>query len=92
MKRKIKIMAKYSNDSSEYKGNGHYGIDGIDYMSVWAFKERHNIIPNSKDKNGSEGKELISKGVKNYPSIPDFGGFGTIYIYPISDLEEYYGV
>jgi len=29
-------MAHFDKTSSEYKDNGHYEIDGVEYMSIWA--------------------------------------------------------
>ena len=85
-------MAHYSKDSSEYQSNGHYIIDGTEFMSVWTFKNNHGIQPNDWKSNGTEGQELIAEGVKVHSSTPDFGNFDKIYIYPVNDLEVYYGV
>lgn len=85
-------MAHYSKENNEYRGNGHYVIDGVEFMSVWTFKNKHGIQPNDWKSNGNEGQELISQGGKVHSSTPDFGNFDKIYIYPVSDLEEYYGV
>lgn len=85
-------MGNYSKNSSEYIANGHYNIEGVEYMSIWTFKNRHNIKPNDWNSNGEEGQELIDSGVKIHSSKPDFGKFDTIYIYTIKDLEEFYGV
>ena len=84
-------MAHFDKTSSEYKDNGQYEIDGVEYMSIWAFKKRHNISPNDKDSNGSEGRELTSKCKDIHSSSPDFGGFNKIFLYKVSDLEDYYG-
>lgn len=82
----------YSKDSPEYLGNGHYKINGVEFMSVWTFKNKHNLPQNTKIQNSNEGKELSMK-VQNKKIIkPDFGLFEQIYIYPVSDLEEYYGI
>ena len=83
-------MEKYSKDSPEYIANGHYCIDGIEYMSVWTFKNKHNLP--QKSLNPNEGKELSAKSTGKKGSKPDFGSFDFIYIYPVSDLEDYYGI
>lgn len=83
-------MELYSKDSPEYLNNGHYKIDGVDYMSVWTFKNTHNLPQRSQNPN--EGKELSEKCQNKKGSKPDFGSFNFIYIYPVSDLEDYYGV
>ena len=84
-------MAHFDKDSSEYKSNGHYEIGGVDYMSIWAFKKRNNISPNDKESNGREGRELTAKYKEIHSSSPDFGGYSKIFLYKLSDLEDYYG-
>ena len=83
-------MESYSKDSPEYLGNGHYNIDGVEFMSVWTFKNKHNLP--QKSQNPNEGKELSAKIQNKKRSKPDFGSFDFIYIYPVSDLEDYYGI
>ena len=83
---------KYKKGCSEYISNGHYEIDSIRYMSIWSFKKSHNIEPNYDNVNGPEGRELSSNGVRSFESKPDFGNYDMVLIYPISDLENYYGV
>ena len=80
----------YSKDSPEYLGNGHYKINGVEFMSVWTFKNKHNLP--QKSQNPNEGKELSMLVQNKKASKPDFGLFKQIYIYPVSDLEEYYGI
>ena len=36
-------MTHYSKNDLEYRNNGHYQINDIDYMSIWTFKNKHNI-------------------------------------------------
>lgn len=83
-------MEIYSKDSPEYLGNGHYKINGVEFMSVWTFKNKHNLP--QKSQNPNEGKELSMLVQNKKASKPDFGLFKQIYIYPVSDLEEYYGI
>lgn len=85
-------MGQFDKNSKEYISNGYYRVNGIDFMSVWAFKKKHGIEPNNKNANGSEGQELNKLGFNIHSSTPDFGGFSTIYIYPVEELEKYYGV
>jgi hypothetical protein len=80
----------YSKDSPEYLGNGHYKINGVEFMSVWTFKNKHNLP--QKSQNPNEGKELSMQVQNKKASKPDFGLFKQIYIYPVSDLEDYYGI
>lgn len=83
-------MEMYSKDSPEYLGNGHYNINGVEFMSVWTFKNKHNLP--QKSQNPNEGKELSAKIQNKKGSKPDFGAFTFIYIYPVCDLEDYYGI
>jgi hypothetical protein len=85
-------MGQFDKNSEEYISNGHYRINGVDFMSVWTFKKKHGIEPNNNSANGSEGQELNKLGFNIHSSTPDFGGFSTIYIYPVEELEKYYGV
>ena len=85
-------MAHFDKNSPEYIENGHYEIGGIEFMSVWSFKNKNHIQPNNTAVNGSEGKELTSKYKNFHTSTPDIGGYSRIFIYKTSDLEDYYGV
>jgi len=83
-------MVEYSKESSEYVSNGHYKIKEVDFMSVYTFKKAHNM--SMKEKNPNEGKELAAKCEIKYKTKPDFGSFVFVYVYPITELEDYYGV
>ena len=83
-------MAQFDKNSSEYLDNGHYNINGREFMSIWTYKKSNNIEPNNNNINGAEGQELMANGVEHYSSTPDFGGFSIIYIYPVEELENYY--
>jgi len=84
-------MADFSKDSPEYGGNGHYRINGIDFMSVWTFKRKHSgTSENTTPINGAEGKELAKKCSQIYSSTPDFGGYEEILIFPVSELKNHY--
>ena len=50
----------------------------------------HNLP--QKSMNPNEGKELSAKCSVKYGSKPDFGSFDFIYIYPVSELGDYYGI
>lgn len=85
-------MAHFNKTSPEYRGNGHYEIAGVKFMSIWAFKKKHGITPNSSNVNGKEGQELAAKGGDIHDSTPDVGSFDKVFIYKVTSLEEYYGV
>jgi hypothetical protein len=36
-------MSKFKKGDSEYISNGHYSIEGTEYMSIWTFKKHNNI-------------------------------------------------
>ena len=83
-------MKQYSKEDPEYRGNGHYVIDGIEYMSIWTYKKKKGMMNNSNSINGAEAIELTSNGVSSKRSKPDFGGFDNIYLYPYTDLNNFY--
>ena len=53
-------------------------------------RKAHNM--SMKEKNPDEGMELAAKCEIKYKTKPDFGAFDFVYVYPISELEDYYGV
>ncbi len=87
-------MAQFSKESPEYISNGHYRINGGEFMSVWTFKNKNRgaTSPNTTPINGQEGKELAQQCSEVYSSKPDFGGFDEILLFPINELREYYGI
>ncbi len=84
-------MNKFKKGDAEYISNGHYNIDGIHYMSIWTYKNKHGIEPNTNKINGTQGAEMTAKGIETCDSIPDIGNFDSVFIYPVSVLEDYYG-
>lgn len=87
-KRENKI---YKKGDSEYVSNGVFEIGIYTYMSIWSYKKMHNIKPNSNEDNGYDSNELRAEGIKSYNSKPDFGGFDTVYIFPVHALDKFYG-
>ncbi len=88
-------MTDFSKDSQEYISNGHYEIDGTQFMSVYTFKKKNKMkAVNSKMEkvNPNEGMELAAKCQIKYKTKPDFGHFDFIWVYPVTELEDYYGV
>jgi hypothetical protein len=83
-------MKQFCKEDPEYRGNGHYVIEGIEYMSVWTFKNKFFMGINTTKQNGEDAISLSSLGVKTQRSKPDFGNFDNIYIYPVSDLNNFY--
>ena len=89
-------MNLLTKDGPEYLNNGHYKIDGQDFMSVWTFKNTHKLFEKSKSleksKNLIEGGELFTRCSVKYKSKPEIGNYDSVYIYPVSELEDYYGI
>ena len=83
-------MELLSKSSPEYISNGHYLIGDEDFMSVWTFKNKHNLP--QKSENPNEGKELSAQCSRRVATKPDFGNFDMIYVYPVADLEDFYGI
>lgn len=86
-------MTDFDKTSPEYVRNGHYRINGTDFMSVWTFK--NNYHPASENKthiNGPEGQALAQRCSEVYSTKPDFGGFNEILIFPVSELRDFYNV
>ncbi len=80
----------YKKGDPEYISNGHYRIDGEDWMSIWTYKKKVGHSDNSTATNGREAKELLSLGKSTKNSEPDFGNYGTILLYRENDLNSFY--
>ena len=86
-------MSVYSKNSPEYLDNGHYHINGEEFMSVWTFKKNFNPpSANATSINGAEGKELAQICSEIYSSKPERGSFSEILIFPLTELKKYYGI
>lgn len=87
---KEKFLFKEGDD--ERVGNGHYHIKGVEYMSIWTFKNKEKIRRNLTAVNGNEALKIAEKykGVKIYNCKPEIGSFKAIKIYPIEVLKDFY--
>jgi len=87
-------MKQFKKGDQEYNENGYYTIEGIDYMSIWTYKNKNNFdkSKNSNSINGNEAIEMLNEGIHFYNSKPDFGGFSEIKIFPVSDLRGFYSL
>lgn len=83
-------MKQFSKNDPEYRGNGHYVIDGIEFMSIWTYKNKFSAGINNTKQNGAEAVELSNLNIDIRRSKPDFGNFDNIYIYPVSELNNFY--
>jgi len=78
-----------SKNSSEYISNGHYKVDGEDFMSIWTYKNKKRIEPNDTKTNGSDGL-IMYDAYASIESKPDFGYFDKIYIFRVQDLDIHF--
>jgi hypothetical protein len=80
----------YSNKSPEYRDNGYYFLDGIEYRTIWSFKNLKGLKPNLSHINGAEGNLLRAEiGDSSVDVIADIGG-KIMKAYPIPLLKVFY--
>lgn len=77
----------YNLKSKEYVENGLYKIDGIEFYSIWTFKNKFDISNNSNSQNEIDAASISGNF---YQSEPDFGPFRTIKIFSVNELNNYY--
>jgi hypothetical protein len=93
----------FDKSSSAYISNGHYHVDCekiengsfscIEYMSIWTFKNKNNISPNSNDANRLDAEKIQSSYIPRHSyCIPDFGNFPSVKIFPVEDLKKHYKI
>ncbi len=82
-------MNKLKKGDQEYVDNGHYKVDGEDFMSIWTYKNKKSIQPNDTDSNGKDGINMHAS-YESVPTIPDFGNFDPIYVFNVKDLDRYF--
>jgi hypothetical protein len=83
-------MKQYQKGDLEYRSNGHYLVEGIEFMSVWTYKNSRGLANNLTSINGREAIELSSFCSKLISTKPDFGGFDNIYAYQVNELDTFY--
>lgn len=81
------IYSKYTKP--EYQVNGHYIIERVDYMTVWAFKETYFISYEEGD--NEKDSEILINRYEYETSKPDKGK-GYRYLFKVTDLETFYKV
>lgn len=83
----------FNRESKEYIDNGHYRVDDIEFMSIWAFKNNNSLPNNITEINAEEALRLGNiEGVVIHTCVPDFGNFEIINIYPIDELKRFYKI
>jgi len=80
----------FARRDPEFKSNGDYIIDGEHYMSVWTYKIRKGISPNTNSSNGSDSLQILRKGARTFMSIPDKGNFDKVQLFRVEDLNDFY--
>ena len=83
---------EFSKDSKEYLSNGHYQINGREFMSVWTDKKTHRFSPteNTTPINSEEGRQLAQVCSEAHSTEPDFGRFSEILVFPVDELKSFY--
>ena len=83
----------YSKESKEYISNGHYLVDGVEFMSVYNFKLKFDLSQTDRtNRNVNEGGELFKICSVKHQVKPDFGKFDKVWVYPVEELKDFYGV
>ncbi len=77
----------FSLDSKEYVENGLYIIDGVEFYSIWTFKNKFHIGNNNNKQNKIDASNI--EGMFHL-SKPDFGAFRSIKIFPKHKLFKYF--
>lgn len=81
----------YKKGDQEYINNGHYTIEGEEWMTLWAFKKKFELAGNNEDQNSID-TSILKQGFTNYyKCIPDFGN-GERHMFSIEMLKEKFEV
>jgi hypothetical protein len=81
----------YSKKSPEYISNGHYLIDGKEYMSVWTYKNNYvRFVENCTELNVQEGRSLSVECSSSFYAKPDKGPFKKVLIFPVDELYKFF--
>lgn len=60
-------------------------------MSIWTYKRKQGIEPNTNSDNADDAIALLGKDVDFENSTPDFGGYSEIKLFPLNALRAYFG-
>ncbi|HEY9084011.1 MAG TPA: hypothetical protein VIN73_11805 [Vicingaceae bacterium] len=91
---KIKVFNK---NSEERVKEGHYKItiEGsfIDFMSVWAFKNKYGLPDNAKEQNAIDTEQMNLKyGAYPYKCLTEKGEPMEVFLHPVEQMEAYYDI
>ena len=76
----------YCQTDPEYRGNGHYFIEGEEWMTMWAYKESIGM-PHTEQSNASDTMTLHSNFEYSLQCIPNYG-IGLRYMFPVALLKR----
>lgn len=85
----------FNTESPEYRGNGHYLIEGVEFMSVYTFKKKFpHYVDNSTISNSIITMEIdrLAEGLYDFKGIMEVGRMTGQYVqlHPVSDLIDYF--
>jgi hypothetical protein len=83
----------YDKESEEYISNGHYSLNGEEFMSVWTYKDKYHYgMNNTAEANSSMTMEMDAKyGLCNAKCIMELGFMKGEYVqlHSLKDLKEF---
>lgn len=75
----------------EFVKEGHYKGDRVEYWSIWAFKNEHEILPNDTSTNFEDAKRINCNNRQWLP-FNNSNRFREGWHYDISFLVIFYGL
>ena len=81
----------YNKSDKEYIKNGHYFIEGRDWMTMWTFKNEYKIAGNNPVQNTLDTVKLKAPFTMFYKCMPDMGQ-GERHLFSLKDLKEGFGL
>jgi len=83
----------YDINSPERIENGLFEIDGELWYSIWTFKNKYGITPNSNSANLQDAANVSRMcNDEHITIIPDIGNFGHVKGFREQDLIHYYNI
>lgn len=77
----------YKKGDKEYIKNGHFSIEGQEWMTMWAFNNDRKVY-SSPELNAMNSSALNHSWVDSHKCIPDLYPNQVRYMYPIKLLKE----
>lgn len=85
------MIHNFDQNSPEHRGNGHYEIGGIQYMSIWTFLNSNNLRMPDNETTGTLTMRMESKfGLYPYKGIMEIGRMKGEYVqlHRVEDLKN----